>query len=146
MEKRYFALRTSQGGKELAVFTGRQPRQAALKAASRGYTSIFLRERGTKKLHNFKGMRKKVRAPIERPDWMAAVVWKPNVKKLGVIHLAKPKKKVVKKKAKRKVKKKAKKRTTKRRVTKKKATKKKATKRKVTKKKTAKRRTTRRRR
>ncbi len=138
MEKRYFALRTSQGGKELAVFTGRQPRQAALKAASRGYTSIFLRERGTKKLHAFKGMRKKVRAPAERPEWMAAVVYKPNVKKLGVIHLAKPKKKVVKKKAKKKktvkrktVKKKAKKKTTKRKTVKKKAAKKKTTKKKA---------------
>jgi len=142
MEKRYFALRTSQAGKELAVFTGRQPRQAALKAASRGYTSIFLRERGTKKLHAFKGMRKKVRAPADRPDWMAAVVWKPNVKKLGVIHLAKPKKKAVKKKAKRRkaVKRKAKRKTTKRRVAKKKATKRKTTKRRKAVKRKAKRR------
>ncbi len=138
MEKRYFALRTSQGGKEVAVFTGRQPRQAALKAASRGYTSIFLRERGTKKLHAFKGMRKKVRAPADRPDWMAAVVWKPNVKKLGVIHLEKPKKKAAKKKAKRKVKRKAAKKKVKKKA-KKKAAKKKA-KRKTAKKKTAKRR------
>ncbi len=138
MEKRYFALRTSQAGKELAVFTGRQPRQAALKAASRGYTSIFLRERGTKKLHNFKGMRKKVRAPADRPDWMAAVVWKPNVRKLGVIHLAKPKK-AVKKKAKRKVKRKAAKRKAKRKTAKRKV------KRKAAKKKTAKRKAKRRR-
>jgi Non-histone chromosomal protein MC1 len=33
------------------VFTGKQPRQAALKAANRGYTDIRLRERGTKKVH-----------------------------------------------------------------------------------------------
>jgi len=144
MEKRYFALRTSQGGKELAVFTGRQPRQAALKAASRGYTSIFLRERGTKKLHNFKGMRKKVRAPIERPDWMAAVVWKPNVKKIGVIHLAKPKKKVVKKKVKRKAKRKVVKKKAKRKTVKKKA-KKRVTKKKAVKRRTVKRKAKRRR-
>lgn len=89
---RYFALRTSSTGTENSVFTGRQPRQAALKAASRGFTTIFLRERGTKKLHQFRGERRKVRAPANRPDWMAAEVWKPNVKKMGVVHLAKPKK------------------------------------------------------
>ena len=54
MEKRYFALRTTEKGREVAVFTGRQPRQAALKAASRGVKDIFLRERGTKKLHRFR--------------------------------------------------------------------------------------------
>ncbi len=123
MEKRYFALRTSKNGREIAVFTGKQPRQAALKAASRGYKEIYLRERGTKKLHYFKGTRKKVRAPADRPDWMPEVVWKPNVRKVGVIHLEKPKKKAVKKKAK---KKKAKKKKAAKRKTKKKKAKKKA--------------------
>ncbi|NYZ80160.1 chromosomal protein MC1 [Candidatus Micrarchaeota archaeon] len=108
MEKRYFAFRKSSAGKEEAVFTGRQPRQAALKAASRGNSDIFLRERGTKKLHHFKGARRKVSAPANRPDWMAAMVWKPNVKKVGLI---KPMKKVKAKAKKAKAKKvKAKKR------------------------------------
>ena len=138
MAVRYFALRTSEVGKEKSVFTGRQPRQAALKAASRGFTTIFLRERGTTKLHYYKGLRKKVRAPVDRPSWMAAVVWKPNVRKMRVIHLKKPKKakKAKKRRAKKRVakrrrapkkratKRKAKKRTTKRRTTKRKATKK----------------------
>lgn len=87
---KYFALR--KGGKEVSVFSGRQPRQAALKAAARGFTDIQLRERGTDKVHKFKGERKKVKAPENRPSWMKAEVWKPNVKKLGIEHLKKKKK------------------------------------------------------
>ena len=106
MEKRYFAFRKAIGSREQAVFTGRQPRQAALKAASRGFTDIFLRERGTRKIHQFKGTRKKVAAPYNRPDWMAATVWKPNVRKVSLIKPKVVKKaKKVKKKAVRKVKK-----------------------------------------
>ena len=144
MTVRYFALRTTEAGREKSVFTGRQPRQAALKAASRGFTTIFLRERGTKKLHYYKGLRKRVKAPVDRPDWMAAVVWKPNVKKMKVIHLVKPKKKKAKKRKakrrrapKRRVKRKAKRRV-KRKTTRRKAKKRKAPKRKA-KKRTAKR-------
>ena len=92
MVTRYFALRTSSAGREASVFTGRQPRQAALKAASRGHTDIYLRERGTKKLHHFRGSRVRVRAPANKPRWMAAQVWKPNVRKTGIIHLARPRK------------------------------------------------------
>jgi hypothetical protein len=72
-----------EGGKEVGIFTGKSPRQAALKAANRGYTSITLRERGTKKLHIFKGLRKKVKAPEPRPEWMPEEIWKPSVKKIG---------------------------------------------------------------
>ncbi|MBW6451695.1 MAG: non-histone chromosomal MC1 family protein [DPANN group archaeon] len=85
--KRYFAFR--EKGKEVAVFSGRQPRQAALKAANRGYTDIQLRERGTKKIHYFKGGRKQVDAPANRPDWMAAKIWKPVVKKIKIEKIAK---------------------------------------------------------
>ena len=140
---RYFALRISRDGRENAVFTGRQPRQAALKAASRGKVDIFLRERGTKKLHHFKGTRAKVRAPANRPDWMPAVVWKPNVRKLGVVHLAKPKKKAKKRRAKKRrtVKRKAVRRKTKRKAVKRKRTTKRKTKKRVTKRRTTKRRT-----
>jgi hypothetical protein len=165
MTVRYFALRTSESGKEKSVFTGRQPRQAALKAASRNYTSIYLRERGTSKLHFYKGVRRKVRAPVDRPSWMAAVVWKPNVRKMKIIHLKKPKKakkakrrkakrrttrrkvkrkakrrKAPKRKAKRRVKRKAPKRKAKKRTTKRKTTKRRTTKRKTTKRKTRRRR------
>lgn len=86
-EKRYFVLR--KGNKEVGVFTGSQPRQAALKAASRGETDIKLRERGSKKIHIFKGSRKQVAAPEGAPSWMGSKVWKPNVKKVGIQKLAK---------------------------------------------------------
>ena len=48
-ETRNFALRDKDGN-EIGVFTGKAPRQAALKAANRGITDIRLRERGTKKV------------------------------------------------------------------------------------------------
>ena len=54
IEKRNFALRDKDGN-EIGVFSGKQPRQAALKAANRGFTDIRLRERGTKKVHIFQG-------------------------------------------------------------------------------------------
>ena len=44
-EMRNFALRDKDGN-EIGVFTGKQPRQAALKAANRGHTDIRLRETG----------------------------------------------------------------------------------------------------
>ena len=98
-ERRYFVLlRGGPRGREHSVFTGRQPRQAALKAASRGHTDIYLRERGTKKVHHFRGSRRRVAAPYDRPDWMASTVWKPNVRKVGIVRLEKPK---AKKKARR---------------------------------------------
>ena len=80
--KRYFVL--IKGKKEVGVFTGSSPRAAALKAASRNNKDIQLRERGTKKIHIYKGERNKVDAPADRPDWMPAKVWKPNVKKVGI--------------------------------------------------------------
>ncbi|MBI4363209.1 MAG: chromosomal protein MC1 [Euryarchaeota archaeon] len=80
-ETRNFVL--VEGSKEIGIFTGRSPRQAALKAANRGFTNITLRERGTKKLHIFKGYRKQVSAPGNRPSWMPEKIWKPNVKKSG---------------------------------------------------------------
>ena len=43
-EMRNFALRDNDGN-EMGVFTGKQPKQAALKAANRGHTDIKL-ERG----------------------------------------------------------------------------------------------------
>ena len=77
---RYFVLMS--GSKETNhVFTGSQPRRAALKAATRGFKDIRLRERGTDRLHVFRGARKRVRAPEGSPDWLPSMVWKPVVAK-----------------------------------------------------------------
>ncbi len=82
-EKRNFALRDREGN-EIGVFCGKQPRQAALKAANRGFTDIRLRERGTKKVHVFEGERKQVDKPSKAPSWMPGKIWKPSVKKIGI--------------------------------------------------------------
>jgi hypothetical protein len=81
-EMRNFALR-DENGNEIGVFTGKAPRQAALKAANRGHTDIKLRERGTKKLHVFTGERVQVDKPKSAPAWMPDKIWKPKVKKVG---------------------------------------------------------------
>ncbi|MDD2835490.1 MAG: non-histone chromosomal MC1 family protein [Methanothrix sp.] len=83
VETRNFALRDEKGN-EIGVFTGKQPRQAALKAANRGITDIRLRERGTKKVHIFAGERVQVTKPKGAPTWMPDKIWKPKVKKMGV--------------------------------------------------------------
>ena len=79
IETKNFALRDKEGN-EIGVFSGKQPRQAALKAANRGFTDIRLRERGTKKVHIFQGERIQVPKPSNAPKWMPANIWKPNVK------------------------------------------------------------------
>jgi hypothetical protein len=81
-EARNFALRDAKGNEE-GAFTGKSPRQAALKAANRGITDIRLRERGTKKVHIFTEERKQVMKPAGAPAWMPEKIWKPNVKKVG---------------------------------------------------------------
>jgi hypothetical protein len=84
--RKYYILRQ---GKSVSIFTGRQPRQAALKAATRGFSDIKLRERGrrnqdgTYSIHCFRGSRKKVTISPE-VDWLHSSVWKPVVKKLKV--------------------------------------------------------------
>ena len=85
-DKKYFVLQ-EKGKDSNIVFASRQPRGAALKAASRGHTEISLRERGTNRVHVFKGWREQVDAPANRPAWMPAKVWKANVKKLRVDHI-----------------------------------------------------------
>jgi len=83
---RNFVLRDEEGT-EHGVFTGKQPRQAALKAANRGIGTksrpdiIRLRERGTKKVHVFKAWKELVAAPKNRPSWMPEKISKPFVKK-----------------------------------------------------------------
>jgi hypothetical protein len=85
-EKRNFVLR-DEDGTEHGLFEGKQPRQAALKAANRSEGTkkkpviIRLRERGTKKVHVFKGWREQVKAPENRPSWMPEKIFKPFVKK-----------------------------------------------------------------
>jgi hypothetical protein len=74
------------------VFSSRQPRGAALKAANRGYTDIRLRERGTNRVHIFSGKRLRVSLPSNAPSWLAGKekdgkVWKAVVSKVGVERL-----------------------------------------------------------
>ncbi len=84
-----------KNGKETGVFSGNQPRQAALKAANRSKgtksnpVEIRLRERGSKKVHIFKGWKQLVSAPKNKPTWMPDKINKPNVKKVGVEKLSK---------------------------------------------------------
>ena len=82
-EKKYFVMQ-DDGGDTDTVFCSRQPRSAALKAASRGHTAIRLRERGTNRVHIFKGWRAQVAAPASGPSWLGDKVWKANVKKQGI--------------------------------------------------------------
>ncbi len=82
-EKKYFVLQDG-GGDTSTVFHSAQPRGAALKAASRGNKQIRLRERGTNRVHVFKGWREQVAAPANAPSWLGDKVWKTNVKKQGV--------------------------------------------------------------
>jgi len=81
--RRYFILRDAKGN-ERGIFSGKSPRQAALKVANLGIADIRLRERGTKKVHIYSGTRYKFKVPDPRPAWMPAEVWKPNVSKLGI--------------------------------------------------------------
>ncbi len=93
-ETKHFILRKKDGS-ESSVFTGRQARQAALKAANRiGGTKdkpveIRLRERGAKKVHIFKGWKQLVNAPKNKPAWMPDKINKPFVKKVGIEKLEK---------------------------------------------------------
>jgi len=82
-DKKYFVLQ-EDGGDSETVFCSRQARGAALKAASRGHTQIRLRERGTNRVHIFKGWREQVASPAGGPKWLGDKVWKANVKKQGV--------------------------------------------------------------
>ncbi len=95
-EVKQYSLRV--GTKEAHVFTGRSPRAAALKAASRGLKDkdglIKLREHSRKKdgkwrLHVFKGKVEKVRKPDNAPDWMPNTINKPSVKKVRLEKLSK---------------------------------------------------------
>ncbi|MDA1167680.1 MAG: chromosomal protein MC1 [archaeon] len=84
--KKYFVL--MKGGKDTSQgFASKQPRGAALKAATRGHTDIRLRERGTKKVHVFSGSIAMVPKPANGPAWLPDKIKKANVQKKGVEHL-----------------------------------------------------------
>lgn len=86
-KKKYYIMKR---GSNVSVFTGRSPRQAALKAAARGYKDIRLRERGrrnkdkTYTIHVFSGDVKVVDAPERRPSWLPARIKKALVRKKGI--------------------------------------------------------------
>ena len=88
-ETKNFVLRDVKGN-EHGVFTGKQPRQAALKVANKEKgtkskpVTLRLRERGTKKVHVFNGWKEVVDAPKNKPAWMADKVNKPFVKKVCI--------------------------------------------------------------
>jgi Non-histone chromosomal protein MC1 len=92
-DTRNFVLRDEKGD-EHGIFTGKQPRQAALKAANRGEGTkskpeiIRLRERGTKKVHVFKAWKHIIAAPKDRPKWMPEKISKPFVHKEKIEKLA----------------------------------------------------------
>ena len=81
-------------GKVKHVFTGRTPRQAALKAATRGFVDIRLRARGKRNkdksisIHVFNGSVEKVEATTDHAKKHFAdkdgMVKKSNVSKVGV--------------------------------------------------------------
>jgi hypothetical protein len=93
---RNFALRENAGD-ETSVFSGRTPRQAALKAARRldpagsedaaDRTELRLREKGTKKVHIYEGWAWEETAPDDSPDWMPEEITEANVSKQGIKHL-----------------------------------------------------------
>jgi hypothetical protein len=95
-DKRNFALREN-GGDETSVFSGRTPRQAALKAARRleaasseddaDETELRLREKGSKKVHIYHGWAWEETAPEDSPDWMPEEITEANVSKEGIEHL-----------------------------------------------------------
>lgn len=86
MSKKYFVL-MENGEDTSQVFASKQPRGAALKAATRGKKDIHLRERGTKRVHVFEGWRAMQDKPANGPAWLPDKVYKANVKKLRVDHL-----------------------------------------------------------
>ena len=84
--KKYFVL-MENGQDTSQVFASKQPRGAALKAATRGHTNIRLRERGTKRVHIFTGSITMVDKPAGGTAWLPDKIKKANVKKQGIEHL-----------------------------------------------------------
>ncbi len=96
-EERNFALRDEDGNED-SVFSGRTPRQAALKAARRlddvagseedaTRHTLRLRQRGTKRVHVYEGWAWEESSPDDGPDWMPDTITEANVSKQGVEHV-----------------------------------------------------------
>jgi hypothetical protein len=95
--KRNFALLDEDGSEE-SIFSGRYPRQAALKAARRlhpapspdevdGKAELRLREKGTDKVHVYEGWAWTEEADEDSPEWIEGHVTRANVEKQGIEHL-----------------------------------------------------------
>jgi len=76
---------------ESGTYTGKQPRQAALKAikacgsgTKEAPIIVRLREKGTKKINVFKGYTEMVKSPDKRPAWMKETIKKSFAEKCGV--------------------------------------------------------------
>ena len=104
-EKKYFLL-LDKDMNVIGGYSGRAPRQAAIKAARRGYKDIRLRERGRRNkdkswtIHIYQGSveRKKIDVKDSMPEWMKArakngklEVKTAKVKKVGVQRVKKKK-------------------------------------------------------
>jgi hypothetical protein len=91
--KKTFAL-VNEKGEEIGKFVGRAARIAAIKAARKGHVNIVLREKGTKKLHYFKGSITMVAPSKSAPAWIVedakahgGKIKKANVEKIGIAHM-----------------------------------------------------------
>ena len=95
VEKRNFIL-LNWDGDPLGTYTGRAPRQAALKAANRGVTDIILKEAGRRKakvnkkgktvymkIHRFVGSTKTRSKTANDPEWMSDTISIPVAEKIG---------------------------------------------------------------
>lgn len=98
-DKRNFVLREENGEETDSVFSGRTPRQAALKAARResetygserralnNSTEVRLRERGTDRVHVYDAWSWEEEADEDAPDFLGDTVREANVSKEGVEH------------------------------------------------------------
>lgn len=95
-KRRNFVL-LDDNNQEIGRYTGHAPRQAALKVANTGITSIRLRETGVRrkvrgttevKIHVFSGSRKQRKKTANDPEWLPDKINYPAVKKVGVEWLA----------------------------------------------------------
>ena len=97
MVKKYYIIRSGKNppnSKDTEhVFTGGSPRQAALKAAKRGFTNFMFRERGKRNadgtctIHVFKGSWKWIAARENKPKWLPDKIRMPIVRKVETVRI-----------------------------------------------------------
>ena len=86
-DKKYFVL-MENGQDTSQVFVSKQPRGAALKAATRKVPNpIQLRERGTNRVHNFEGWIEVVDKPANGPSWLPPKITTATVTNIGITRL-----------------------------------------------------------